>query len=406
MLSASALPFFKQLTTYTAQNRCEFMKDSEKLDDSRFLKSIDKSNMLELCLKTNELCKEAIAVARRSRLPKNAQVSKNFRITYGKPNNIVIAGMGGSAIGGDLLHDWLLSRVSVPIEVCRDYNLPAYANEETLAFIVSYSGETEEALSALLDAVERKCMVVAVASGGTLISFAKKLHLPYMTVRSGLQPRVAVPYLFFPLAVILEKIGLISGVENEFIETTGVLKALADENASRVPLKKNFAKKLAWELRSTIPVVYGFRQYRAVAVRFKSELNENSKIPAKWESFPELNHNDVVGWEAASELTKSFTVVLIRDLDEPPEIHNRIEATKKLSLPKARKVLEIQAKGKSALAKMFSVLFLGDLTSVYLAILLGVDPAPVKIITSMKKEMQKNYNVVGKLTKEIEALTR
>lgn len=382
------------------------MKDSEKLDDSRFLKNIDKSNMLELCLKTNELCKEAIAIARHFRLSQKAQVSKNLQITYRKPKNIVIAGMGGSAIGGDLLHDWLLSRVSVPIEVCRDYHLPVYTNEETLAFIVSYSGETEEALSALLDAVERKCMVIAVASGGTLISFAQKLHLPYITVRSGLQPRVAVPYLFFPLAVILEKSGLVSGVEKEFRETTEVLQALAQDNAAKVPLKRNFAKRLAWELRSTIPVVYGFRQYRAVAVRFKSELNENSKIPAKWESFPELNHNDVVGWEAADKLTKSFTVVLIRDADEPPEIHNRIEATKKLSLPKARKVLEIQAKGKSTLAKMFSVLFLGDLTSVYLAILLGVDPAPVKIITAMKKEMQKNYNVVGKLMQRIEALAR
>jgi glucose/mannose-6-phosphate isomerase len=151
--------------------------------------------------------------------------------------------------------------------------------------------------------------------------------------------------------------------------------------------------------------MYGFRQYRAVAVRFKSELNENSKIPAKWENFPELNHNDIVGWEATSKLTKKFTVVLIRDEDEPPEINNRIEATKKLSLPKARKVLEIKTRGKTTLAKMFSVLFLGDITSVYLAILLGVDPAPVKIITAMKKEMQRNYNIVGRLQEEIDALT-
>jgi glucose/mannose-6-phosphate isomerase len=380
------------------------MKYSAKLDDQRLLKSVDRSNMLGLCLKTNEFCTEAIAMARRFRLPQKTLIPKKHQIVYNKPKNVIIAGMGGSAIGGDLLHDWLLDRVPVPVEVSRDYYLPTYANEETLAFIVSYSGETEEALSALLNAVKRKCMVIAIASGGTLISFAQKLHLPCMTVRGGLQPRVAVPYLFFPLAVIMEKIGLISGVEEEFKEITKVLEVLANENASKVPQRKNFAKKLAWELRSTIPVVYGFRQYRAVAMRFKSELNENSKIPAKWESFPELNHNDIVGWEAAKKLTKKFTVVLIRDDDEPPEIRNRIEATKKLSLPKARKVLEVKAKGKSELAKMFSVLFLGDLTSVYLAILLGVDPAPVKIITAMKKEMQKNYNIVGRLEEEIEAL--
>jgi glucose/mannose-6-phosphate isomerase len=216
---------------------------------------------------------------------------------------------------------------------------------------------------------------------------------------------VAVPYLFFPLAAAVEKIGLVSGIEEELEETPKVLKALAEENALVVPMIENPAKKLAWELRLTIPVVYGFRQYRAVAVRFKSELNENSKIPAKWENFPELNHNDIVGWEATSKLTKKFTVVLIRDEDEPPEISNRIEATKKLSLPKARKVLEVKTRGKTTLAKMFSVLFLGDMTSVYLAILLGVDPAPVKIITAMKKEMQRNYNIVGRLQEEINTLT-
>lgn len=382
------------------------MKDSEKLDNSGYIKGIDKSDMLNLCLCTHQLCKEAITIGRSFRLPQKAQVSKKLNITYKKPKNIIIAGMGGSGIGGDLLHDWLLNRMPVPVEVCRDYHLPAYAGEETLALIVSYSGETEEALSTLLDAVEHGCMTIAIASGGTLISFAQKLHLPHIVVRSGLQPRVAVPFLFFPLAIIVEKMGLISSVEEEFTETMEVLEGLAFENAAHVPLERNFVKKMAWELRSTIPVVYGFREYRAVAVRFKSELNENSKIPAKWESFPELNHNDVVGWEASIKLTKELTIVLIRDSNEPPEIRNRIEATKKLSLIKARKVLEVQARGKSALARMFSVLFLGDLTSIYLAILIGVDPAPVKIITAMKKEMQQNYNVVGKLADKVETLLR
>jgi glucose/mannose-6-phosphate isomerase len=312
--------------------------------------------------------------------------------------------MGGSAIGGDLLHDWLLDRIFSSVEVCRDYILPAYANEETLVFIVSYSGDTEEALSALLDAVKRKCMIIAVASGGNLISFARKLRLPYMTVPSGLQPRVAVPYLFFPLVVTLEKMGLVRSTEEELAEVIKVLRKLAKENSAEVSQQNNSAKKLAWELRSTIPVVYGYRQYRSVAVRFKSELNENSKIPSKWEVFPELNHNDVVGWEASESLAKRFTVVLIRDKDEPPEIRNRIKATKKLVLTKVRKTLEVHAVGESSLAKMFSVLFVGDLASIYLAILLGVDPAPVKIITVMKKEMQKNYNLVQKLEKEVDAL--
>jgi len=248
-------------------------------------------------------------------------------------------------------------------------------------------------------------MVVVVASGGTLISFAKKLLLPYIIVRSELpQPRLAVPYLFFPLVIVMEKLGLVSGIDKEVGETIHVLEVLAKENSPKASLENNFAKKLAWELRLTIPVIYGFRQYRGVAWRFKSELNENSKVPAKWEAFPELNHNDVVGWGASEKLTKNFTVVLIRDKDEPPEIRNRIESTKKLALCKVAKVLEIHAVGKSELAKMFSVLFLGDLTSVYLAILLGVDPSPVKIIAAMKNEMRRNYNIVERLEKEFDKL--
>jgi glucose/mannose-6-phosphate isomerase len=380
------------------------MKKPNALDDPKKLRSVDKSNMLHLCLKMSEFCQEAITQTQHFRLPKEVQVSKNRKISYGKPKNIIIAGMGGSAIGGDLLHDWLLNRISAPIEVCRDYYLPAYANEETLVFIISYSGETEEALSALLDAVKRRCMIVAIASGGTLISLAQKLHLPNITVRCGFQPRVAVPYLFFPVAVVMEKMGIVKGIEREFEELIHVLKTLEKENSPKIPQKSNSVKKLASDLRSTIPVVYGFRQYRSVAMRFKSELNENSKIPAKHESFPELNHNDVVGWEASEELTKRFTVVLIRDEDEPPEIRNRIEAKKKLVLPKVRKTLEIYAVGKSILAKMFSVLFIGDLTSIYLAILLGIDPSPVRIITEMKREMQSNYNLVERLEKEANAL--
>jgi len=380
------------------------MKKLGVLDDPQILRRVDRSNMLELCLKTSEFCKEAITQARRFKMPKTARVSEKLQIRYGKPKNIVIAGMGGSAIGGDLLRDWLQNRVDVPVEVCRDYYLPAYAGEETLVFVVSYSGGTEEALCALLDAVKRKCMTVAVASGGSLISFARKLHLPHMVVRGGLQPRVAVPYLFFPLAIVIEKLGLVSGIEKEFKETMRILEKLAKKNSSTVPQKRNPAKKIAWQLRSTIPVVYGFRQYRGVACRFKSELNENSKIPAKYENFPELNHNDVVGWEAAEKLTKRFTVVLIRDKDEPPEIRNRIEATEKLVLHKVAKVLEVWAVGESELARMFSVVFLGDLASVYLAILLGVDPSPVNIITAMKNEMKRKYDIVKKLEKKLNAL--
>jgi len=133
----------------------------------------------------------------------------------------------------------------------------------------------------------------------------------------------------------------------------------------------------------------------------KTQFNENSKLFSTYNVFPELNHNEVVGWEVSEDFAKKISVILIRDRDEPPEIKHRIEMTKMLALHKAQKVLEIYAKGKGRLAKMFSVLLVGDLTSVYLAILRGIDPAPVKTIDLIKREMSRKFDVVDKLEGEI-----
>ncbi len=148
-------------------------------------------------------------------------------------------------------------------------------------------------------------------------------------------------------------------------------------------------------------MIYGFRQYASIAHRLKTQFNENSKVPSKHDAFPELNHNEVVGWEASEALTKRFSVLLIRDPEEPPEIRHRIEATKSLVLHKAQKVLEVYARGESKLARMFSVLFIGDLASVYLAILRNTDPTPVEIINKIKEEMGKRFNVMERLKREV-----
>jgi len=161
---------------------------------------------------------------------------------------------------------------------------------------------------------------------------------------------------------------------------------------------------LALELVDTIPVVYGFRQYGAIARRLKTQFNENSKVLSKYDVFPELNHNETVGWEAPEALTKNYSVILIRDPNEPPEIRHRIEATKSLALHKAKKILEIHAKGDGKLAKMFSVLRVGDFASVYLAILQRVDPTPVKIIDRIKVGMKKGFDMTEKLQAEIQKL--
>ena len=360
------------------------------LDRPEEVKKIDKSDILGHCAKTSIYCEDAV------------QRAKQVSVEYGKPRHIVVAGMGGSAIGGEILRDWLLDELPVPIEVCRDYSLPAYANEDTLVFAISCSGKTEETLSAFVDAVKRGCKIITItSSGGHLLSFSEKLGTPHVIVPSELPSRVTLPYLFFPLPILLEKLGVLQSREKEIQETIRTVKKLSRENALETPARENPSKKLALELTKTIPVIYGFRQYAAIARRLKTKFNENSKIISKHDVFPELNHNEVVGWEASEAITKRFSVLLIRDREEPPEIKHRIEATKSLVLHKAQKVLEVYARGETKLARIFSVLFVGDLASVYLAILCNADPTPVKTINKLKEEMRKRFNTIERLKREI-----
>jgi glucose/mannose-6-phosphate isomerase len=342
------------------------------------IRKVDKSNMLSFCADAPKHYGEA------------ARLAKAISLGYSKSEAIIVAGMGGSAIGGELLKDWARDKIAVPIEVCREYSLPKYADKSTLVFIVSYSGETEESLSTFLDAVKRRCMIVCISSGGTLQEFAEKLDIPHLLVPLGMAPRASLPYLFIPLQILLEKIGLASQVASEISETVKVLKQVADSNSSEKSLRENFSKKLASKICGTMPFVYGFGIYRAVAQRLKTQFNENSKVPSKWEFFPELNHNEIVGWEAANGLVKHFSTIFIRDADEPEPIHQRIEATKKLMSRKSVKILEIQSIGKSDLAKMSSVICIGDFTSVYLAIMRGIDPTPVKSIALLKEKMKQS----------------
>ncbi len=362
------------------------------LDQPDKIKTIDKGNMLELCEKTPTFCRDAIKRA------------ESVRIPYKLPKNVIVAGMGGSAIGGELLKDWLYDRASIPIEVCRDYTLPAYANENSLVVAVSYSGETEETLSAFLEAVKRRCMIATMSSGGHLQTSAKKLKTPHITIPPGLVPRAAIAYTFFPLVVLMEKIGVVRETAKEIEEALRVLQKLSEENGFRVPLESNEAKKLATGIEGTVPIVYGFRQYSAVARRLKCQFNENSKVPSKFDVFSELNHNEVVGWEAPKSLTKAFSAIFIRDPAEPPEITQRIEVTKRIVSPKVSKTLEIQAVGKQKLARMLSAMYVGDFASIYLALLRGVDPTPTKTIARLKREMKKKLDTTTKLEEEIQKI--
>jgi glucose/mannose-6-phosphate isomerase len=360
------------------------------LDDLGRMRKIDGSDMLSFCVDAAKHYQEAVEAA------------EKISLSYSKPENVVVAGMGGSAIGGEFLKDWARDRVKVPIEVSRSYSLPAYADERSLVLVVSYSGETEETLSAFLDAVQRGCMVFCVSSGGSLLRFAGRLGVSFLRVPSGFAPRAALPYLFVPLLKALEKVGIVSGVSVELSEAIAVLGRVCSECAPEMPIGSNAAKSLAVGVNGTVPVVYGFGVFRSVAQRFKTQFNENAKVPSKWEYFSELDHNEVVGWERAGRLAGCFSAVFIRDGEEPVEIRSRIETTKSLMLGGSR-LFEVRSHGEGALARMLSVVCVGDFASVYLAILRSVDPTPVETISLLKAKVKQD-GVKERVVRELERL--
>ncbi len=358
------------------------------LDMTTEIKKIDKSNMLSFL--------ENIADHYR----KAEKNSKKISFNYPKPSNIIIAGMGGSAIGGDLVKDWARDKIDIPIEVNRDYSLPNYSNKKSLVLILSYSGETEESLSAFLHALKKGCMTYCISSGGNLMKFAKRTGAPHLSVPSGMPPRAALPYMFTPLLTMIEKSELTFGVTDELTEAINILEKLSSDNSPEIPTSINYSKKLALDLNDTIPAIYGFGIFGSVAHRFKQQFNENSKIPSKYEVFSELNHNEIVGWEQKSKFSRLYSIIFLRDKNEPDQIKSRIELTKQLScLPLT--TYEVWSKGECDLAKMLSTICIGDFTSVYHAILNKIDPTPVNTINQLKEKLGK-FGLKKKILSELE----
>jgi len=315
--------------------------------------------------------------------PASATPTQSFK-------NIVVLGMGGSAIGGDLLSDYLADELSIPIVVIRGYNIPKFVDENSLVFAVSYSGNTEETLSDLKRCLEAKARVIALTSGGKLEVLAQENNFPMIKVPAGIQPRAAISYLFFPVLKALERLGLIKERGGETEETLNILQELSKEYGAKSPLKNNFAKKVAMGLYQHLPLVYGSEGLlKAVAMRWKTQINENSKWPCFWNVFPELDHNEIVGYEIENNINRKVKIIYLQDKEGLLRVEQRRKITRKIIQDKVAEFIICPTKGKGKMARMFSLIFLGDLASYYLAILNRVDPSPVACIEDLKKELAK-----------------
>lgn len=338
-------------------------------------------------------------------IPRKVDLGGGRALVYHAPEGVLVAGMGGSAISGDLCRDSLEPRISVPFWISRDYSLPSFVDRHFLVLASSYSGNTEETLSAYVTAIERGCMVISLSSGGRLEEFSRNLGIPHLHLPSGMLPRVALPFMLIPILTVLNKVGVIPPVEDDVKRASESLRGILSRNSVEIPLVDNSAKKLAAELSGYIPVVYGWRHLSSAAYRLMTDFQENSKVPAKSAVLPEANHNEILGWQAPKKLTALLAVILLRDREEPTEITARIEATRNLILRKrAGKILEILAEGETNLQKSLSTVYKGLITSYYLAIANRVDPWETMVIDLLKKELEIRLKTKNEVSARIERL--
>ncbi len=306
-------------------------------------------------------------------------------------DSVVVLGMGGSGVSGDVLQSVAGPRLLIPVHVIKSYGpLPEWVGRNTLVFAVSYSGSTEETVAALEDAHQKGARIVTVASGGPLADLAQEYGIAHVSIPSGLQPRASLPFLALPIFAVLESMGFLVGTATDVEEAVEVVGALAARCAGSVPEAENPAKELASRLKGKITVVYGgYGIGAAAAMRFKSDLNEYGKAPAFWNFFPELNHNEIVGWNKVAEVTSQHVaLVLLRDRDEHPRISLRFEITERLISDKVSDVIEVESKGVSALARMMSLIFVTQMAAIYVGLAHGVDPGPVEVIQALKAELK------------------
>jgi glucose/mannose-6-phosphate isomerase len=304
------------------------------------------------------------------------------------PGGLIVAGMGGSAAGGRLALGALGPRLTRPLAIADGYALPGWAGPETLVLCSSYSGVTEETLACYDDAAARGAPRIVATTGGPLAERARRDGVPVIPVPGGFQPRAAVGYSLVSAVEAARLAGAAPGLHDEIEAAATLAEALAAEWGPDAP-DDGEAKALARALHSTVPVVLGAELAAAAAYRWKAELNENAELPAFALALPEADHNDVVGWAAARDLGR-FAFVLLDDPGADPRNRRRVELTAQLAEDAGATVVRASARGESPLERLVSLVLLGDLVSLYSAVLRGADPANIEALDWLKARLRES----------------
>ncbi len=304
---------------------------------------------------------------------------------------VYFCGMGGSALGADLLCNLAAERSKTPFHVVRNYHLPPFAGKDSLVFLISYSGDTEETLSCYREAKALGATVVSIAAGGELLAAAAKGQEAVFQIPSGLQPRMATFYLSVPALLTLANLAVVSWEDEEIVSAYLDLAALEGKIGVGIPAAENPAKQMAMALKDKIIVIWGSENLTDMVARsWKNQINENAKAAAWYNSLPEADHNEIMGALAPLALCSDIAFVLLRDEEEHPRIAKRFTISSLILAERFGEVLEHRSEGHSRCGRLWGQMLFGNYVSYYLSLLYGIDPKPVRDIQNLKRALGPN----------------
>ncbi|MDX1585266.1 MAG: bifunctional phosphoglucose/phosphomannose isomerase [Balneolaceae bacterium] len=339
------------------------------------ISSVDGQNMWELIAEFPNQWDEAMKITE----------GLDLSIDADRINKICCAGMGGSAMGPDLIKAYSYNCCPHPVEVVSHYNIPDWVDEQTLFIACSFSGDTEETLSALKQARERNAMTIAITSGGALLLKATKEEFDYVKIPGGIPPRAALGFSFVPLFRIFDYLGFLDEGEDALSETE---LYLSQQGELLSDISDNEALSLARELQDTLPVVYSDSTImKPVNQRWRNQFEENSKTLSYGNVLPEMTHNEIVGWEQVVHLTGRLSVIMLFDREDDKRVRKRMRIVKDLIEDQVSSIHVLSTRGESRLTRMFSLIQMADWTSFYLAIINNVDPTPIAKIDLLKSRL-------------------
>jgi glucose/mannose-6-phosphate isomerase len=296
-------------------------------------------------------------------------------------SNVVLTGLGGSGIGGSIAQNYAFDKIRIPFIVNKDYFLPAFVGKDSLVIVSSYSGNTEETVAAMQQAIKAKATVVCITSGGKISEMAKKKNIDCILLPAGMPPRACIGYSMTQVLYVLKYFGLLNTSFDKDIKAS--IKLL-NENSKDI---QKSAKALAKKLLGKTPIIYAGPDFEGVAVRFRQQINENSKMLCWHNVIPEMNHNELVGWR---DKDNSRAVVILRNEDDYERVQTRIEINRQVFKKYTNSITEIYSQGNSYWEKVFYFIHLTDWVSVFLADMRNQDATEVKVIDFLKGELAKS----------------